>query len=161
IESLLTACVITEELSWGCAGIANSLLGCDTVAIPILLTGTEAQKERYLSRFCEPGKVRLGAFALTEAEAGSDVTALRSTAKRDGNAYRLNGRKQYITFGGMADLYLVFAKAEATGITAFLVEADTPGLSAGKKERKMGMRASAVCEVIFEDVRVPVANRLG
>jgi len=161
IESLLTACLITEELSWGCAGIANALLGCDTVAIPILLTGTEAQKERYIRLFCDQNKVRLGAFAITEAEAGSDVTALRATAKRNGNVYLLNGRKQYITFGGVADLYLVFAKVDSAGITAFLVEAKTPGLSAGKKERKMGMRASEVCEVTLENVRIPVENRLG
>lgn len=161
IESLLTACLITEELSWGCSGIANVLLGCDTVAMPILLTGTEAQKERYIPLFCDENKVRLCAFALTEAQAGSDVTALRTTAKRDGDVYILNGQKRYITFGGIADLYLVFAKVESTGITAFLVEADTPGLSAGKNERKMGMRASEVCDVFLEDVHVPIENRVG
>ena len=161
IESLLTACVITEELSHGCAGIANTLLGCDTVAIPILLTGTESQKERWLPLFCDPNKVRLGAFALTEAEAGSDVAALRATAKRDGNFYILNGRKQYISFAGIADLYLVFAKVDGSEITAFLVEAGTPGLLVGNKEKKMGMRASQLCEVMLDDVRVPAQNRLG
>jgi len=161
VESLLTACLITEELSWGCAGIANVILGCDTVALPILLTGTAAQKERFIPRLCDAKNVRLCAFALTEAEAGSDVTALRTTAKREGDGYLLNGQKRYITFGGLADLYLVFAKVETAGITAFLVEGKTPGLSAGKNERKMGMRASATCDVMLDNVRVPVENRLG
>lgn len=161
IESLLTACLITEELSWGCSGIANSILGCDTVALPILLTGTEAQKERFIPFLSDTKKPRLCAFALTEAEAGSDVTALRTTAQRDGDVYVLKGQKRYITFGGVADLYLIFAKVESTGITAFLVKGDTPGLSAGQNERKMGMRASETCDVILENVRVPVENRLG
>lgn len=161
IESLLTACLITEELSWGCSGIANVLLGCDTVALPILLTGTEAQKERFIPFLCDPKHVRLCAFALTEAEAGSDVTALRTTATRTDAGYVLKGQKRYITFGGIADLYLIFAKVESAGITAFLVEGGTPGLSAGKHERKMGMRASATCDVMLEDVRIPIENRLG
>lgn len=161
IESLLTACLITEELSWGCSGIANVILGCDTVALPILLTGTEAQKERFIPPLCDPKAAKLCAFALTEAEAGSDVTALRTTATRVGDGYVLKGQKRYITFGGLAEFYLVFAKVESAGITAFLVERDTPGLAAGKNERKMGMRASATCDVILEDVHVPLANRLG
>ncbi|MBX3014460.1 MAG: acyl-CoA dehydrogenase family protein [Caldilineaceae bacterium] len=161
IESLVTACLITEELSWGCAGIANVLLGCDTVALPLLLTGTAAQKERYLPWLCDTRQTKLCAFALTEAEAGSDVTAIRTTAKREGDSYLLNGQKRYITFGGIADLYLVFAKVETAGITAFLVEKNTPGLTAGKNERKLGMRASATCDVLLENVRVPAENRLG
>jgi len=161
IDSLVTACLITEELSWGCSGIANVILGCDTVALPILLTGSEAQKQRLIPPLCDAKTVKLCAFALTEAEAGSDVTALRTTATRTGDGYVLKGQKRYITFGGLADLYLIFAKVEAAGITAFLVEKDTPGLSAGKHERKMGMRASATCDVLLEDVYVPLANRLG
>ncbi len=161
IEELLTACLITEELSWGCSGIANVILGCDTVALPILLTGSEAQKARFLPLLCDAKNIKLCAFALTEAEAGSDVTALRTTATRTGDGYVLKGQKRYITFGGLADLYLVFAKVESAGITAFLVEKGTPGLSAGKHERKMGMRASATCDVILEDVHVPIVNRLG
>jgi alkylation response protein AidB-like acyl-CoA dehydrogenase len=131
------------------------------VVLPILLTGTEAQKERFIPRLCDPKNVKLCAFALTEVEAGSDVTALRTTAKRNGDGYVLNGQKRYITFGGIADLYLVFAKVESAGITAFLVEGKTPGLVAGKNERKLGMRASETCDVILENVRIPVANRLG
>lgn len=160
IESLLTACLITEALSWGCSGIANILLGCDSAAIPLVLSGSEAQKSRYLPRLCQTDTVRLGAFALTEPEAGSDVTALRSTAVREGDHYLLNGRKRYITGSGIADLYIIFARLATAGITAFIVEAETPGLSVGKKERKLGMRASVVGDVILENVRVPVGNRL-
>jgi alkylation response protein AidB-like acyl-CoA dehydrogenase len=127
VESLLTACLITEELSWGCSGIANTILGCDTVAVPILLTGTEAQKDRFIPPFCDRDKVRLGAFALTEAEAGSDVTAVRANAKRDGDVYILNGRKQYITFGSIAALYIT------KGCTL-----ENPGRSNRKAERVSG-----------------------
>jgi alkylation response protein AidB-like acyl-CoA dehydrogenase len=164
VESVLTACLVTEELSWGCLGIATAILGCGLAAVPIMLAGTEEQKDRYIPWFCDPSGVRPGAFALTEPEAGSDVAALRTTAVREGDHYVINGQKRFITLGGIAELYALFATVDPAkghrGITAFIVEADTPGLSAGRKERKMGMRASHTGDVILENVRVPVGNRL-
>jgi len=165
IDSVLTTCLVAEELSWGCLGIATAILGCGLAAIPLLVGGSEAQKARYLPWFCDEGRVRAGAFALTEPEAGSDVAALRTTAVRDGEQYVLNGQKRFITLGGVADLYALFATVDPAlghmGLTAFLIEADTPGLSAGRKELKMGMRAARTGDLLLEDVRVPVENRLG
>lgn len=164
VDSVLTACIVAEELSWGCLGIASAILGCGLAAVPILLVGTEEQKARYIPWFCDE-KVRTGAFALTEPEAGSDVASIRTTAVRDGDHYVLDGRKRFITLGGIADLYALFATVDPgrghEGLTVFIVEADTPGLSAGKKEQKMGMRASHTGDVILEEIRVPVDNRLG
>jgi alkylation response protein AidB-like acyl-CoA dehydrogenase len=159
--SVLTTCLVSEALGWGCPGIANAILGCDGVALPLLHAGTEAQKARYLPLFCAEDKVRLGAFALTEPGAGSDVASLATTAVRDGNSYVLRGQKCFITCGSAAEVYIVFAQLASAGITAFIVEAGTPGLSAGKVERKIGMRASLISEVILDDVRIPIDNRLG
>lgn len=165
VDSVLTGCLVAEELSWGCLGIATAILGCGLAAIPLLLAGSEAQKARYLPWFCEDSRVRPGAFALTEPDAGSDVASLRTVARRDGDHYLLNGQKRFITLGGVADLYALFASVDPSrghlGISAFLIEADTPGLSAGRKERKMGMRAAHTGDLLLEDVRVPVENRLG
>jgi len=165
VDSVLTACLVVEELSWGCLGIATAILGCGLAAEPILLAGTEQQKARYIPWFCDPQKLRAGAFALTEPEAGSDVACMRTTAVREGDYYVLNGQKRFITLGGIADLYALFATVDPSkgyqGITAFIVEADTPGLSAGRKEQKMGMRASHTGDVLLDGVRVPVENRLG
>jgi alkylation response protein AidB-like acyl-CoA dehydrogenase len=165
IDSVLTACVVAEELSWGCLGVSSAILGCGLAAVPIQIAGTEEQKAHYIPWFCDDTSVRTGAFALTEPEAGSDVASLRTRAVRDGDGYVLNGQKRFITLGGIADLYVIFATLDPAqgyrGITAFIVPADTPGLSAGRKEKKMGMRASHTGDVILEDVRVPVGNRLG
>lgn len=163
--SVLTGCIVAEELAWGCLGISTAIIGAGLAAVPILLAGSEEQKRRYIPRFCDPEKVYLGAFALTEPEAGSDAASIRTTAVRAGDHYVLNGQKRFITHGGIADLYVVFATVDRNlghrGITAFIVEGETPGLSAGKKEKKMGMRASHTGDVILEDVEVPVENRLG
>lgn len=165
VTSVLTACLVVEELAWGCLGIATAIVGAGLAAVPITIAGTAEQKARYLPWFCDPEQVRLGAFAVTEPEAGSDAAALHTTAVRQGDHYVLNGQKRFITHGGIADLYAIFATVDPSlghrGITAFLVEGDTPGLSAGKKEKKMGMRACHTGDVILEDVRVPVENRLG
>lgn len=161
LNSVLTACLVAEELGWGCAGIGNSMLGSDTGVLPILLSGNKEQKDWYIPWFTHPDKVRLGAFALTEPEAGSDVAALRTTAVSDGNSYIINGQKSLITCAGVADLYIVFAKLGSAGITAFIVEANTPGLSTAKMGGKMGMRASQMGTITLSDVRVPVENRLG
>lgn len=165
VTSILTACLVAEELAWGCLGIATAIIGAGLAAVPILIDGNEEQKARYIPWFCDPGKVRLGAFALTEPEAGSDAASIRTGAVRRGDRYVLNGQKRFITHGGIADLYVVFATVDRSkghrGITAFIVEGDTPGLSAGKKEKKMGMRACHTGDLILEDVEVPVENRLG
>ncbi|PSL45828.1 hypothetical protein B0H94_10683 [Salsuginibacillus halophilus] len=130
---------------------------------PILYFGSEAQKEKYVPKLASGEYV--GAFALTEPGAGSDAKAMKTTAVKDGEAYVLNGSKVFITNGGAADTYIVFAKtnpaAGAKGVTAFIVEKDTPGFQVGKKEKKMGLRGSNTTELIFEDARVPEENRLG
>jgi len=165
VGSILTACIVTEELAWGCLGIATAIVGAGLAAVPIRIAGSDEQKACYLPWFCGAGKPKLGAFALTEPEAGSDAASLRTTAVRDGDRYVLNGQKRFITHGGIADLYTIFATVNPdlghAGITAFIVEKDMPGLSAGKKEEKMGMRACHTGDVILEDVHVPVENRLG
>ena len=165
VEDLLTTCIVAEELSWGCLGIGMSILTLGLAAVPILLSGNEQQKARYIPWFCDTNNVKGGAFALTEPDAGSDVASIRTTAQRDGDHYILNGQKRFITLGGIADLYVIFATLQPGGghdsICAFIVEADLPGLKAGKKERKMGMRASHTGDVILDRVRVPVENRLG
>ncbi len=165
VESVLTACLVAEELSWGCLGIASAILGCGLAGTTIMLTGSEQQKTRLIPWFCDDNQLQAGAFALTEPEAGSDAASIRTSAVRDGDHYVLSGQKRFITLGGVAHLYVVFATVDPLrgheGITAFIVEADRPGVSAGNKERKMGMRASHTGDVILENVRVPVENRIG
>jgi len=130
---------------------------------PILYFGTEKQKQKYLPRLAS-GKF-IGAFALTEANAGSDASNLQTTAVRKGDHYILNGTKRFITNAGFADVYLVMASTDRTkgpyGVTSFLVDKDTPGFKVGKKEEKMGLNGSATCELIFEDAMVPLHNILG
>lgn len=165
ITDAVTHVLVAEELFWGCAGIATAIGASELGAMPILLLGTEEQKAKWLPRFTEPGDVKLGAFALTEPEAGSDVASMKTRAERDGDSYVINGQKRFISNGGIADIYVVFAKTDPEagheGISAFIVPGDTPGVSAGRKEKKMGIRASHTGDVIFEDVRVPAGNRLG
>ncbi len=165
ITDLVTHCLVDEELFWGCAGIASILGGTSLCALPILLAGNEDQKTKYLSLFCDTSNPALGAFALTEPSAGSDPASLVTQARRDGRYYVLDGYKTFITNGGIADLYVVFATVDISlghrGITAFIVEKDQPGLISGKKETKMGIRASHTATLAFEGLRVPVENRLG
>jgi len=165
VTSLLTKLLVDEELFWGCAGVGSILGATALCATPILLAGTEEQKRRYLSRFCDPGKVALGAFALTEPSAGSDLGGMTTRARRTRDGYVLNGQKIFITNGGIADIYVVFATVDASlktkGITAFIVEKDWPGLMAGKKEKKLGLRASHTAALAFENVEVPLEDRLG
>jgi len=138
-------CIVTEELSKACGGIALAFAGSGLGAFPILLFGNEEQKKKYLPQIASGEK--LAAFALTEPEAGSDAGAVRTTAKRDGDYYILNGNKIFITNGGEADIYTVIALTNpekgARGASAFIVEKETPGFEFGKKEDKMGIRASA------------------
>ncbi len=160
----LAYCLVIEEISRSCAtsGVilsVNNSLVCD----PILKFGTDDQKERFLKPLASGQK--LGCFGLTEAGAGSDAASLRSTAKLDGDHYVLNGEKVWITNGTHADVALVFAsvdlEAGSKGITAFLVPTDSEGFSHGGHEHKLGVNASGTTWLNFEDVEVPVANRLG
>lgn len=165
ITSSIMKAVINEELAWGCAGIADIIGAVHLAGTPLVHLGNEEQKKRFLSIICDSSKANLGAFCLTEPEAGSDVANMRTSAQRDGDEYVLNGRKCFITNGGIARLYFVFATHDRSlkhkGISAFIVEEGTPGLSSGKKEKKMGTKAAHTGDVVFENVRVPLANRLG
>lgn len=159
----LTQLLIYEEIAYGCLGIFGAFGGNSLAVTPLLLYGTEEQKERILGPFC--AKPSLAAFALTEPNAGSDAASVSTSAKRVGDEYILNGTKCFITHGGIADLHTIFATVDRSkglkGLTAFLIPAGTPGLYMGKKENKMGDRASHIAEVILEDCRVSVENRLG
>lgn len=155
--------IVCEELAWGCAGVATSLYVNDLANLPILLGGTEEQKKRLLSHFGE--RPKLSAFCLTEPAAGSDVANMSTTARREGDHYVLNGAKCFISNGGYAEQFTVFATLDKSkrhkGITCFVVEGRPAGLTAGKHENKMGQRASNTVTLNFEEVRVPVANRIG
>jgi len=155
--------LVTEELSRACGGIALAFAGTALGALPIILAGDEEQKRRFLPDIAA-GR-RLAAFALTEPQAGSDAGAIATTAVRDGDCYVLNGTKQWVTNGGEAEIYCVFALTSPDrgprGASCIVVESGTPGFGFGKKEDKMGIRASATRELSFQDCRVPVPNRLG
>ncbi|MFM1651166.1 acyl-CoA dehydrogenase [Brevibacillus sp. B_LB10_24] len=153
-----------EELSRVDASIGVTLSAHVSLASwPIFKFGTEEQKQKFLRPLAE-GK-KLGAYCLTEPGSGSDSAGMRTTAVKDGDHYVLNGNKIFITNGGDAEIYIVFAVTDPTlkhkGITAFIVEKGTPGFSMGKKEKKLGIRSSPTLEVIFENARIPAENRLG
>ncbi len=159
----LEGCLFSEELGAACAGIAACLGGNILGLTPLLIAGSPELKEELLTKHASGPN--LGAFCLTEADAGSDVASMRSTARREGDEYVINGTKHFITNGGVASLYSVFAKEDPEpgykGISAFMVPADTPGVKHGKKEDKMGQRTTDTSEVIFEDVHIPARFRLG
>ncbi len=152
--------VATEEFSRACGGVAVSYAANALGAMPILISASDEQKTRYLPDLASGRK--LAAFALTESEAGSDAGGVKTKAIKDGDHYILNGTKQWITNGGEAQVYTVIALTDpsrgARGLSAFIVEEGTPGFSYGKKEDKMGIRASATRELIFEDCRIPAEN---
>lgn len=160
---VLDVAIITEELSRVCGGIGLSLGGTGLGIYPILLSGSEEQKKKYLPLIANGEK--LAAFALTEANAGSDAGGIECTAQKDGDYYILNGTKQWITNGGEADIYTVFALTDkskgARGASCLIVEKDMDGFSFGKKEDKMGIRGSATRELIFDNVKVPLENLVG
>ena len=151
-----TCAMLFEELAWADSGYADTFVTGFVAFRNILLAGTPAQARRFADGLA-PGA--FAAFCLTEAGAGSDVAAMRTTAVLDGDEYVINGTKSFITNGSIASLYVVFAKTDpaagARGITGFLVDGSAPGLSAGAKEHKMGFRLSDTCEVVFDNVRVP------
>ncbi|MBF0494802.1 MAG: acyl-CoA dehydrogenase family protein [Candidatus Omnitrophica bacterium] len=160
---IMELAIATEELSWGCGGIALGLAATGLGTIPIILFGNDEQKRKYLPDIAK-GK-KLSAFCLTEAEAGSDAGGIKTTARKEGDHYILNGTKQWITNAGEAEVYTVVAMTNkqkgARGASAFIVEKNWPGVSFGKKENKMGIRSSATREVIFTDCKVPKENLLG
>jgi len=156
-------CLVVEELSKYCIGVSVSFAASGLGAYPILLFGSHEQKKKYLPDIAA-GK-KLAAFGITESAAGSDAGSIRTTATRKGDSYVLNGVKQWITNGGEALTYSVIAKTDKTkgarGASAFVVEKDTPGFTFGKKENKLGIRASATRELVFEDCEIPAGNILG
>lgn len=159
---ILEMAIVVEELSRACGGISLSFAGTGLGIFPIILFGNEDQKKKYLPDIAS-GK-KLAAFGLTEANAGSDAAGVQTTAVLDGNEYVLNGTKQWITNGGEAEVYTVIACTNrakgARGFSAFIVEKGTPGFSFGKKENKMGIRASCTRELVFENCRIPRENLL-
>ena len=157
--------LIREELSWGCPGLCIAMMASNLAAIPILHMGNPAQKEKYLTQLADPEEPVLAAMAMTEPDAGSDVSSIRTTARKQGDHYVLNGRKTFITNGGIADVTVVYCRMEGTqgmkGMTAFIIDGQPAGFSMGKKEEKMGIRASHTSELILEEVEVPEEDRLG
>jgi butyryl-CoA dehydrogenase len=160
---IFEVCLATEELSRGDLSVATTYAASGLGLIPILLAGSEEQKKKYLPQLASGEK--LAAFGLTEPDAGSDVGSIRTRAVLDGQYYILNGTKQWITNGGEADIYTIFAMTDpskgARGASAFIVEKGTTGFEFGKKENKLGIRASATRELIFNDCKIPKVNILG
>ena len=159
----LALSLVAEEIAWACAATATQYLDQPLGGLPILLAGTAEQKTKYLPRLAT-GEL-LAAYSLSEPGAGSDAAGLKTTAARKGDRYLLNGSKQWCTNGDHADVITVFAtvdpKKRAKGVTAFLVEKGMPGFAVGKKEKKMGIRASPTVALHFTDCEVPVEQRLG
>lgn len=162
-KGIMQLVLAVEELSKICGGISLAMAATALGTFPILLGATEEQKKKYLPAIASGEK--LAAFGLTEANAGSDAGAMRTTAVKKGDKYVLNGTKQWITNGSEAEIYTVFAmtdKSKGTrGCSCFIVEKGTPGFTFGKKEHKMGIRASATTELIFQDCEIPAENLLG
>ena len=165
-EPGITSMITAEELSWGCAGIALGTQISGLAATAISVIGTEEQHGQFLPMCTsEDGRLRLGALALTEPDAGSDAGMIRTRATRDGDEYVINGTKRFITGGGIADLTVVFAReSDSDGwgdVSAFVVPNDAEGFSQIKKWDKMGIRASHTADLAFDEVRVPADHRLG
>jgi butyryl-CoA dehydrogenase len=160
--SVLNLCIATEELSRACGGIAVCYAASALGTFPIVLFGNEEQKKKYLPDLAKGKKI--AAFGITEPEAGSDASSIKTTAKKEGNYYVLNGLKHFITNGGDAQIYTVIAMTDKTkgarGASAFIVEKGTPGFSFGKKEDKLGIRASSTRELVFTDCKIPKENLL-
>jgi len=156
-------CLAVEKLSYYCAGVTTTYAAAFLGSYPIILFGNEEQKKKYLPEIARGKKVC--AFALTEPQAGSDAFAIKTLAKKEGDFYILNGMKHFITNGGIADVYIVIAITDpakgARGASAFIVEKNDPGFSIGKKEKKLGLRASVTTELFFNDCKIPKDRLLG
>jgi alkylation response protein AidB-like acyl-CoA dehydrogenase len=159
---VLDLCLVTEELSAACGGIAVCYAASALGTFPIILFGNEEQKKKYLPDLASGRKI--SAFGITEPEAGSDASSIKTTAKKEGGYYVLNGLKHFITNGGDAETYVVIAMTDKTkgarGASAFIVEKGAPGFTFGKKEEKLGIRASSTRELIFTDCKIPAQNLL-
>lgn len=160
--SNLDNAVVCEELAWGCSGMYTSMMANTLATTPIVYFGTDEQKKEYLVPLTK--EMSFACFGLTEREAGSDNSMIKTTAKKNGDHYILNGSKTFITNAGVAKLGVIFASTDpsrgARGLSAFIVPMDTPGVSVGKHENKMGHRASNTAEIYLDDVKVPVKNLL-
>jgi acyl-CoA dehydrogenase len=160
---VLDECLINEELSWGCPGISGVLGMNGVAALPLIIAGTEEQKREYLGRLAVDKQI--ASYAVTEPGAGSDVASIQATARKVGDDYVLNATKNFISNGSYANFFVVFASVEKDkrhdGMSAFIVERDWPGVSVGRKEDKMGQRASDCAQIIFEDVVIPKECLLG
>ena len=160
---IFEVCLATEELSRGDLSVATSYAASGLGFLPILISGSEEQKKKYLPALASGQK--LAAFGLTEPEAGSDASGIKTKAKLEGNCYILDGTKQWITNGGEADIYTIFAMTNPSkgsrGASAFIVEKGMEGFDFGKKENKMGIRASATRELIFNQCKIPRENLIG
>jgi acyl-CoA dehydrogenase len=156
-------CLIQEEVAYGCAGFNTSLAANALGSLPVLIAGSEAQKKKYLGRLCE--EPIFAAYCCSEPDAGSDVAGISTKVEKKGDKYVLNGQKRWITNGGVASWYSVLATFDKSkrhkGIAMFVVDADMPGVKVGRKEDKMGQRASNTCDVLFEDVELPLDSLLG
>ncbi len=159
-KGCLELCLVVEELSCACVGVSTTYAANALGTFPLLIFGSDEQKKQYLPDIAA-GK-RLVAFGLTEANAGSDAGGIQTTARLDGNEYVLNGTKQWITNGGEAEIYTIIAITDKSkgprGASAFVVEKGTPGFTFGKKENKLGIRASSTRELIFDNCRIPKKN---
>ncbi len=159
----LDNCLVQEEVSFGCSGINTSMAANSLGATPLLIAGTDEQKQKFLTRLTK--EFSFCAYCCSEPDAGSDVAGMRTRVTRHGDEYVLNGQKRWITNGGVAGFYTVFATFDPAmkhkGIACFVVDASTPGVKAGRKENKMGQRASNTTDVIFEDVKLPKSALVG
>jgi acyl-CoA dehydrogenase len=159
----LTGCIIEEEIGWGCSGIGTSLMCNGLATAPIVLGGSEETKKKYLGMLTEAPK--LASFCLTEPDAGSDVSGMKTTAVKQGDKYVINGSKCFITNGSHADYYTVYAKTDKEaghrGMSAFVVDRELDGVTVDKKEDKLGQRASNTATISFNDVEVPAENMIG
>src|ERR1700742_4198027 len=158
--------IMAEQFHWGCAGIALAISGSGLAAAGIASSGTPEQIMRWVPEcFADAEEIKVGAYAVTEPQAGSNVKSLKTTAKRDGDEWVLNGTKVFITNGGIADVTVAVATVDpelgTRGQASFIVPKDTPGLSQGKKETKLGIRASHTAEVVLEECRIPAEYLLG
>ncbi|MDZ7344748.1 MAG: acyl-CoA dehydrogenase family protein [candidate division KSB1 bacterium] len=160
--SMVEECIVTEELAYGCSGMSTSITLNGLAVLPLLLAGNEQQKRTYLGRLV---KGEMAAYCLSEAAAGSDVVGIQTRAQREGDTYVLNGSKTFITNASVANWFSVFAyttpEAKYKGMSVFVVDRQTPGVTVAKPFDKMGQRASDTAEVIFENVRIPAANLIG
>ncbi len=159
----LSGCLIEEEMGWGCSGIGTSLMANGLASAPVTLGGSEETKKKYLGMLTEEPK--LASFCLTEPDAGSDVSGMKTRAVKKGDKYVITGSKCFITNGTYADWFTVYAKtnpeAGHRGISAFVVDANLPGVTVDKKEDKMGQRASNTATISFDEVEIPAENLLG